>query len=220
MEKQVYTRITEKLRKNKNLTPLHKLLIGFLNTYQSNPDGTPTNKFYYDKQDNLAEELGVSVRTIKTAIQFLEDKGIIFQPQKSTIDGRPQYKNRKAIILVDKNNPLPSTDNKTLEKETSIEPTQIINVEEIKEKEVKVELEDETERLKEFAAKYNSSRSTFDYYDLLKFSNRFSIENNPSITKPDIYNNGIYDYRNSICEFDVMVKKLDDFITTKQSQTV
>lgn len=131
MEKQVYTRITEKLRQNKELTPLHKLLIGFLNTYQSNPDGSSTKKFYYDTQETLAEELGVSTRTIKTAIQFLEDKSIIFQPQKSEIDGRPQYKNRKAIILVDKNNPLPSTKKQALEPKIISKPIPEVQKEEI-----------------------------------------------------------------------------------------
>lgn len=140
MEKQVYTRITEKLRKNKDLTPLHKLLIGFLNTYQTNPDGTSTKKYFYDTQENLAEELGVSVRTIKSAIQFLEEKEIIYQTQKSKIDKRPQYKNRKAIILVDQHNKLPSTENKSKEVTISTQPISEVQKEyivaEIKEKEV------------------------------------------------------------------------------------
>jgi hypothetical protein len=104
---QPFTRINENLRKDTTITPLHKLIIGFLETYQSNPDGTQTKKYFYNSQEFLAIELGVSLRTLKTGIQVLEEKGIIYQTQKSKIDNRPQYKNRKAIILVDSNNPLP-----------------------------------------------------------------------------------------------------------------
>jgi biotin operon repressor len=213
MEKQVYTRITEKLRKNKDLTPLHKLLIGFLNTYQSNPDGTSTKKYFYDTQENLAEELGVSVRTIKTAIQFLEDKGIIYQTQKSKIDKRPQYKNRKAIILVDKNNPLPSTENKAVEETISTEAISEVQVEvivpQIKEKST-------NEKLLEFKTKWEKNRKGFDYIELCKFDDKFSLTHNPSLYKQDFYRVSIDSFRIGKLSFEEMIEESNKLINIKE----
>lgn len=105
---ETYTRISTRILKDKNLSPTHKLILGFLQTYQQQPDGTPTGNYWYNTQKQLAEELGLSLKTITDAIAFLEGKGLIFQPKKSKIDNKHQYKNRKAIILVDEFNELPT----------------------------------------------------------------------------------------------------------------
>jgi biotin operon repressor len=186
MEKQFYTRITEKLRKNKDLTPLHKLLIGFLNTYQSNPDGTPTNKFYYDTQVNLAEELGVSLKSINNAIDFLEEKGIIFKKKKSDVDKKPQFKNRKAIILVDKYNPLPKTENKAPESIILPQPIPEVQVEEkVSEIENKVSQIESNETIEKpqdstydkYREKWINKRHFFDHSDLCNFNQKYTEEN-------------------------------------------
>ena len=80
-----YTRISTEIMKDKTLSPTHKLILGYLQTYQQKPDGTPTGNYWYNTQKQLAEELGLSLKTITDAIAFLEGKGLMFQPKKSTI---------------------------------------------------------------------------------------------------------------------------------------
>jgi hypothetical protein len=108
-----YTRIPDSIRKNKSLSPTEKLILGYLYTYQNKLVGKKvisTGNYYYDTQAILAEELGTYLREIERALFTLKQKGLIFQTKKSLVDGKSQYKNRKAIIMVDDNNPLPTID--------------------------------------------------------------------------------------------------------------
>ncbi len=108
-----YTRIPDSIRKNKSLTSTEKLILGYLYTYQNKLVGKKvisTGNYYYDTQAILAEELGTYLREIERALFTLKQKGLIFQTKKSLVDGKSQFKNRKAIIMVDDNNPLPTID--------------------------------------------------------------------------------------------------------------
>lgn len=104
-----FTRVSDSIRTNKSLTASEKLFIGYLQTYQLSPDGTPTNNYCFLKQEELAEELGESLSTIKRMIISLSSKGIIFQSAARNYNKSGyQFKNRKATILVDEYNPLPT----------------------------------------------------------------------------------------------------------------
>lgn len=105
-----YTRIPDSIRKDKSLTSTEKLILGYLYTYQNKIVGKKiisTQTYYYDTQAALAEELGTYLREIERCIASLKTKGLIFQKKKNEVDGKNQFKNRKAIIMVDENNPLP-----------------------------------------------------------------------------------------------------------------
>jgi hypothetical protein len=104
-----FTRVSDSIRMNKSLTASEKLFIGYLQTYQLSPDGTPTNNYCFLKQEELAEELGESLSTIKRMIISLSSKGIIFQSAARNYNKSGyQFKNRKATIFVDEYNPLPT----------------------------------------------------------------------------------------------------------------
>lgn len=106
--KEHYTRVSDSIRRNKNLTSAQKLILGYLQSYQSTPDGAPSKKFYYDKQDKLAEELGMSLKALNVALKCLEEKKLIFKTTQRSVDKKQrQYKNRKGIIFVDEFNPYP-----------------------------------------------------------------------------------------------------------------
>lgn len=107
MIKENYIRIPLSMLMDDGLTLTHKVILGYLNTYQNKPDGTPTNNFVYDTQSNLSVTLGIGISTLKDAINYLEANGYIFKTTKNDIDDKPQFKNRKAIIMVDEHNPLP-----------------------------------------------------------------------------------------------------------------
>lgn len=113
----------ESIRKDKSLTSTEKLILSYLYTYQNkmvNGKETPSNNYFFDTQENLAEELGASYRTIKRSISNLIELGLIFKKKKSSVDGKAQYKNRLAIIMVDENNKLEINETPTKVKEEVI----------------------------------------------------------------------------------------------------
>lgn len=122
-----YSRVPDSIRRNENLTSTEKLFMGYLYTYQNKVVGkkiVPTGTYCFDKQTNLAYELGVNLKTITNTISSLEEKGLIFKAKKGKIDGKSQYKNRKAIIMVDDNNPLPTKEDVKVESKVVEKPIQ------------------------------------------------------------------------------------------------
>jgi hypothetical protein len=173
-----YTRIPDSIRKDKTLSPLHKMIIGYLSTYQTKPDGTSTNLVYFNTQEKLAEELGTPIRTLKTAIEFLELKQIIYQPKKGDMDGKRYYKNRKAIVLVDEFHKLP-IEFKILEEAAEV----TISTQEIPE----VQVEENVSEIEEndTKIKFDKPYALFDYYELIKFDESLSSISrfNPDLKK-------------------------------------
>jgi len=106
-----YTRLPDSIRKNKSLTSTEKIILGYLYTYQYKLVGKKlisTGSYCLETQDNLADEIGLLVLTLKRTLITLKEKGLIFNQKKGSIDGKSQYKNRLATIMVDEFNPLPT----------------------------------------------------------------------------------------------------------------
>ena len=96
-----------------DITLPQAVLLSYLEQYQSN------GKYCFKIEKDLAELLKTSLSTLKRSIKDLEEKELIFKSQdrKYLI----AYQNKKAIILVDENNPLPEkpvTDAETHAEET------------------------------------------------------------------------------------------------------
>lgn len=100
-----FLQITYSLLKDKTLSTSQKILISYLKSFQRTK-----GEYCYDTQENIANDLGFALITIKKDIKELTEKNIIFLEKKRDLIGGKQYKNRKAIILVDDNNPLPTKD--------------------------------------------------------------------------------------------------------------
>lgn len=99
-EKIKFTRINEVIRRNKEITSSQKLLIGYLNDYQLN------GLTCYQTAEELAYELGISVSSINRDVTKLVAKGLVKRGSFSEmgVDGKKQYKNRKATVYIgDKN---------------------------------------------------------------------------------------------------------------------
>jgi biotin operon repressor len=100
---ETFIKLNKELLKRKDITSTQKLIISFLQSYQIN------NNYWYSGEADLSEELGISKSTLKENIKSLEKKKIIFKSEdKNYIQHR--FNQRKAIVLVDSNNPYP-TDN-------------------------------------------------------------------------------------------------------------
>ncbi|OAB78769.1 helix-turn-helix domain-containing protein [Cochleicola gelatinilyticus] len=92
-EKETFIKIPTELRKRKDLTTTHKVILGYLLSFQLN------GKYCYQTQKEIAEELGTPFSTIKRNITQLEKKGIIKTDfVKNITQKKKQYKNRKATI--------------------------------------------------------------------------------------------------------------------------
>ena len=91
------------LLSNTGYTLTQKILIGYLQSFQK------TKEVYcFKEQVKIAEQLGIPLRTLERDIQDLRDLKLIFMKKKREVDKTNRtYKNRKAIILVDDNNPYP-----------------------------------------------------------------------------------------------------------------
>jgi len=77
-----------------------KVLVSYLQGWQS------SNKVCFETQEEISTKLGISIRTLKRTIQLLKEKRIIFtsNDRKYLIP----FNNRKALVLVDANNPYPT----------------------------------------------------------------------------------------------------------------
>lgn len=99
---QYYT-LNPEILKLEGLSLLEKNLLCIFKGYQDH------ELYCFETQKELAKLFNVSNRYIEVAIKNLKNKNLIFLVKKSKIQGH-QFKNRKAIIMVDKNNPLPKTE--------------------------------------------------------------------------------------------------------------
>jgi len=100
-KQELFIQVDYKLLQDPRFSLSQTIIISYFKGYQRE-DG-----FFYDTQENLSKILGISLPTLKRDIKYLLELGIIFFKTKSDIDGKRQYKNRKAIIFVDEKNPLP-----------------------------------------------------------------------------------------------------------------
>lgn len=82
------------------------LIICYLKSFQA------TNKFCRQNQKDIAKLFGIPFSTFKKELKILLDKGIIFTSNnKKYIKA---FSNRKALILVDDKNPLPTIEESTI----------------------------------------------------------------------------------------------------------
>lgn len=141
-----YIRIPKSILTNSELDIYEKHILGYLYTYQTTVVDNkliPTKNYCFDTQENIANELGISIRKLKYLIVGLKSKGLIFMVKKSQVDGKNQYKNRRAIIMVDEFNPLP-TKKEVIESKTITEPLTTTPPEDIKAVEKVSKTEDKT----------------------------------------------------------------------------
>jgi DNA-binding GntR family transcriptional regulator len=97
----------------KDITLTQGIILSYLKSYQDN------EMICFESEKELAKMLKTSLSTVHRSIKDLEEKELIFKSQdrKYLI----AYHNKKAIILVDENNPLPEkpvTDAETHAEET------------------------------------------------------------------------------------------------------
>ena len=130
-----YIRIPESVLQNEELTIQEKFFLGKLHTYQMTVDGNPTGNYCFDTQENIAKEIGMSVITFKRMLKTLTKNGYIFLEKKRDVVGGKQYKNRKAIVMVDKFNPNPIKETIQLLDELFLESCELYVNEEINNKE-------------------------------------------------------------------------------------
>lgn len=106
-----YKRTPNSIDKNKSLSFGEKSLLAYIHTYQNKVIGgkeVPSGKYCFDTQDTIANNLGTTRVTINRLVKSLTKKGLIYTVPKSEIDGKPQYKDRLAYIMINENNPPPT----------------------------------------------------------------------------------------------------------------
>ena len=103
--KDTFMKLDFELLKRTDLTIEEKLIISYLKSYQIN------GKVCYQTQEDISITLGLTTIMLKRKIKELQLKKIIFlsNDRKYLIP----FQNRKAIILVDNNNPLPIAETKS-----------------------------------------------------------------------------------------------------------
>ena len=149
-----FIKLQKELLQRTDITLIHKLIISYLQSYQSN------NNYYYAGIPNMAKELGLSLTAVKDNIKQLEKRGIMFKSQdKKHINAT--FNNRKAIVLVDDNNPIPT--NNTPKKSSNNTSTKSnINTPEVK-KEVVIEEEiKEVDKLKQYQENAEEMKNRID----------------------------------------------------------
>lgn len=105
-----------------------KVLVSYLQGWQS------SNKVCFETQEEISTKLGISIRTLKRTIQSLKEKRIIFtsNDRKYLIP----FNNRKALVLVDDNNPYPTPLEEATTSTKEITSTKKITSNEVKTTEV------------------------------------------------------------------------------------
>ena len=116
-KQELFLQLEYKLLQDKRLSLSQVLIISYLKSYQHQKN----DQYFYDTQENLSKILNIKLRTLKSDIKYLLELGIIFFKTKSAIDGKRQYKNRKAIIFVYAKNPLPKKEEAVPASEKSIQ---------------------------------------------------------------------------------------------------
>ena len=98
---ELFYKLNKDLLKNTAYTIYERLLMMYLTSYQVH------DLICYEKNTDIAINLGISKNTLSRAIKGLVDKKIIFTTNKYKTH---HSNNRKVIVLVDGNNPLPTKD--------------------------------------------------------------------------------------------------------------
>ena len=101
--KDTFTKLESELLARTDLNLGEKVIIAYINSFQSN------NKYCFEEQKTIAVKIGVSIRTLEGILSSLKKKGLIFTSTKKEYFNRNKFQNRKAIIAVDENNPLPTS---------------------------------------------------------------------------------------------------------------
>lgn len=96
-----FIKLDNELLANTGYTLTQKVIISKIKGFQDN------DMYCFETQENLSIQLCIPLRTLKRDIKTLCDNGIIFKEKKSLKDNKHQFKNRKVIVFVDDNNPLP-----------------------------------------------------------------------------------------------------------------
>ena len=115
---ETFIKLNKELLKRKDITSTQKLIISYLQSYQIN------NKYYFGGEPQLAEELGLSHPTLRDNIKALEKKKIIFKSQEDKYI-QHTFQNRKCIVLVDSNNPYPTSNELSQQSNTNIPQEEI-----------------------------------------------------------------------------------------------
>jgi len=94
-----FIKLDYELLKRADINIEEKLIIAYIQRWQK------SNKYCYETQEEISEILGIKLTTFKDRLKSLKNKKIIFtsNDRKYLIP----FNNRKAIILVDEENPYP-----------------------------------------------------------------------------------------------------------------
>lgn len=98
-----FIKLNTNLLSRKDINSNGKLLIAYLNSFQS------SNLICHQTKKELSEAIGIPLGTLKDLITKLKSLDIIFSTPMKSYSNKRQFKNRKAMILVDENHPLPIT---------------------------------------------------------------------------------------------------------------
>jgi hypothetical protein len=115
-----YLKIDEELLENKSLSFLQVGVLSYLKNYQSN------GKYCYQSKKYIANYFNTTESTLKREIKKLQDMELLFSSndKKYLIP----FNNRKALVLVDENNPFPNTEISSNEVSTPIKEHISLNI--------------------------------------------------------------------------------------------
>jgi len=182
---ETFIKLNKELLKRKDITSTQKLIISYLQSYQIN------NKYYFGGEPQLAEELGLSHPTLRDNIKALEKKKIIFKSQEDKYI-QHTFQNRKCIVLVDSNNPYPTSNELSQQSNTNIPQEEIKPL-----KSNNNEIEKQVEMKAEELDKLLTERQNGDY-------NPTSVKNT-IVEKPDVV-----EYETTIKSNQGIEMKIDD----------
>jgi hypothetical protein len=97
-----FLKIDYKLLSNTAHTLSQRILIAYIKGWQVD------DKYCIQTQEDIADKLGMSVRTIKDNLVALEAEDVLYVTPAKKVTNKNQYKNRKAIVLIDDKNPAPT----------------------------------------------------------------------------------------------------------------
>lgn len=106
METEKFMKVNYNIASDNTLSWNEKAIIIFLKSYQDN------GNYYYGSQEEMSVILGIKhLKTLKNNLKSLKEKNLIFISTDIEINGKKfkAFNNKKVIVLVDKNNPLPSS---------------------------------------------------------------------------------------------------------------
>jgi Mn-dependent DtxR family transcriptional regulator len=97
---------------DKDYTLSQATILSYLKSFQEQ------NKYCYQSKSDIAKRFNFDISTINRTIKSLIDKGVIFTSQDKKYL-KAAFNNRKALILVDDKNPLPTIEETKADEETT-----------------------------------------------------------------------------------------------------